>query len=254
MDNRPIGVMDSGAGGLTVAAVLRRLYPEESIVYYGDSARNPYGERSREEIVRFAGEVRDRLIGYGVKAIVIACNTITFNVPPEFYQSSVPVTGMSLDFSSLPEVRKAAVFATPASIATHSHRRGIEKVLPEAEITEVPCDGLAHAIETCASREEIRTLIAGLIQSYHAEGAEAAVFGCTHYPLVRDVFEELMPHTFFLDPAEKTVEAAMKELKARNQLADKGSGDRFYFSAQPELAEKLVEQALGKALPVTLPE
>lgn len=254
MNNRPIGIMDSGAGGLTVASVLRRLYPEETILYYGDSARNPYGEKTPEEIRRFAEEVRDYLIGQGVKAVIIACNTITFNVKPSFYDAEVPVTGMSLDFSGLPDVKKIAVFATPASIATHSHKGGVEKARPGADVIEVPCDGLAHAIETCAGREEIRALIASLIAKYHAEGAEAAVFGCTHYPLVRDIFEELLPETFFLDPAEKTVETAMERLKAAGALSEKRGEDHFYFSAQPELAEKLVRQAFGTPMPVTLPE
>lgn len=251
MDNRPIGVMDSGAGGLTVATVLRRLYPEESIVYFGDSARNPYGERPREEIIRFAGDVKDFLIGKGVKGIIIACNTITFNVPRSFYEASIPVTGMSLDFSDLPPVRKVAVFATPASIGTHSHRKGVEKVLPAAEIAEVPCDGLAHAIETLAPKGEIESLIRRLAETYGALGAEAAVFGCTHYPLVRDLFEKVMPHTYFLDPAEKTVETAMAKFRP-DERAGKREADIFYFSAQPEMAEKLVAEAFGKKLPVKL--
>lgn len=251
MDNRPIGVMDSGAGGLTVATVLRRLYPEESIVYFGDSARNPYGERPKEEIIRFAGEVKDFLISKGVKGIIIACNTITFNVPPSFYEAAVPVTGMSLDFSGLPKVKKAAVFATPASIATHSHKKGVEKVLPAAEIAEVPCDGLAHAIETLAPKSEIEALIRKLAETYGALDAEAAVFGCTHYPLVRDLFEKVMPHTRFLDPAEKTVETAMAKFGPGDRAGKRGE-DVFYFSAQPEMAEKLVAEAFGKKLSVKL--
>lgn len=254
MNNSPIGVMDSGAGGLTVASVLRRLYPEETILYYGDSARNPYGERTPEEIRRFAEEVRDYLIGKGVKAVIIACNTITFNVKPSFYEAKVPVTGMSLDFSALPDVKKIAVFATPASIATHSHKGGVVKARPHAEVIEVPCDGLAHAIETMAPAEKVRALIASLIEKYHVEEAEAAVFGCTHYPLVRDIFEELMPHTDFLDPAEKTVEQAMARLRAAGALSEKRGTDHFYFSAQPELAEKLAGKAMGTAVSVTLPD
>lgn len=98
MDDRSIGVMDSGAGGFTVARAIRRLAPLENIVYFGDSRRNPYGERPREEIVRFAGEIRDFLLARQVKAVVIACNTITFNVPPSFFEAPVPVIGMSTDF------------------------------------------------------------------------------------------------------------------------------------------------------------
>lgn len=249
MNNRPIGVMDSGAGGLTVAAVLRRLYPEESIVYFGDSARNPYGERTREEIAAFAEEIKNFLISKNVKAVIAACNTITFNTPASFYEGPVPVIGMSLDFSALPKVRKAAVFATPASIASHAHRKGILASLPEAEIAEVPCDGLAHAIETCAGAEEIEALVRSLAERHGALDAEAAVFGCTHYPLARKIFEKVMPGTFFLDPAEKTVETAMKELAASDALAERRGEDHFYFSAGKETAELLLLQAFGTPIP-----
>lgn len=238
-------MMDSGAGGLTVATVLRRMYPKESIVYFGDSARNPYGERSREEIIRFAGEIKDFLIQKGVKGIIIACNTITFNVPSSFYEGPVPVTGMSLDYSRFPKVRKAAVFATPASIKTHAHKGGLLKGIPHAEITEVPCDGLAHAIETCAPQAQIEALIQKLAGTYGALDAEAAVFGCTHYPLVRDLFEKVMPHTTFFDPAEPTVETAMEKF-SKADLADERGEDHFYFSADPDMAETLVEKAMGK--------
>lgn len=249
MDNRPIGIMDSGVGGLTVASVLRRRWPEETICYIGDSLRNPYGERAPEEIARFAGEMKDFLLGRGVKAVLVGCNTITFNTPASFYEGPVPVIGMSADFSSLPKTAKAAVFATPASIACHSHRRGLAQALPEAEIVEVPCDGLANAIETGAPEETIRRLIARCIRTYHAEGAGAAVLGCTHYPLVRRLFEELMPGTVFFDPAERTVEDAMARLAAEDALADARGEDAFFFTAGTDEAAALMEKVFGKHMP-----
>ena len=250
MDNRPIGIMDSGVGGLTVAAALRRVRPEESILYIGDSRRNPYGKRTPEEITRFAEEMKAFLIGKGVKAILVACNTITFNTPRSFYEGPVPVTGMSTDFSSLPKVKKAAVFATPASIASHSHRRGLEAAQPGAAIAEVPCDGLAHAIETGAPEAEIREILQGCIRRYGAEDAGAAVLGCTHYPLVRPLFEELMPETVFCDPAEQTVAETLRRLEADDALAESCGDDVFYFTAAAEEAAALTEKVFGKTMPV----
>lgn len=250
MNNHPVGVMDSGVGGLTVASVLRRLYPEETIVYVGDSARNPYGERSPEDIAHFAEEMKAFLIGKGVKAVIVACNTITFNTPPSFYEGPVPIIGMSADFSALPKARKVAVFATPASIASHSHAKGIARALPEAEICEVPCDGLANAIETGASKPEIRALIARCIAAYHAEDADAAVLGCTHYPLERDLFEAILPHTAFLDPAERTVKDAAAALEKADALADRRGEDAFYFTAAVGGGARLVREVFGKPMPV----
>ena len=91
MDNRPIGIMDSGIGGLTVARVLHETYPEEGIVFLGDTKRNPYGERSRDDIVRFSFAIKDFLKEHQVKMILIACNTISFNVPPAFFEEDIPV-------------------------------------------------------------------------------------------------------------------------------------------------------------------
>ena len=246
MDNRPIGVMDSGAGGLTVARVLAARYPKESILYFGDSARNPYGERTKKEIIEFAGQIKHFLLEKDVKAVVLACNTITFNVPASFYEEKVPVIGMSLDFSALPQVETAAVFATPASIATHAHKGGLLKVMPDAKIVEVPCDGLANAIERLAPHDEIRELLQNLIEKYGAWDAKAAVFGCTHYPLIIDIFKELLPDTRFLDPAEVTAEKAMAVLKERDALAESHGKDVFYFSGETEPAARIIEAAMGE--------
>ena len=246
MDRRPIGVMDSGAGGLTVARVFAARYPAENILYFGDSARNPYGERTQEEIIEFAGQIKKFLLSHDVKAVVLACNTITFNVPASFYEEAVPVVGMSLDFSALPAVSRVAVFATPASIATHAHKKGVLSALPKACVIEVPCEGLANAIERMAPQEEIRNILAGLIEKYGAGDAEAAVFGCTHYPLIVDCFRKLLSNTFFLDPAEVTAEKTMEILKSRDALSDRHEKDVFYFSGETEAASRLVAVAMGK--------
>ena len=97
MDNRPIGIMDSGIGGLTVARVLHEKYRKERIVFIGDTARNPYGERTAEEIEAFAGEMKEFLLAKNVKMILIACNTISFNVSKAYYDAAVPIVGMSSD-------------------------------------------------------------------------------------------------------------------------------------------------------------
>ena len=96
--------------------------------------------------------------------------------------------------------------------------------------------------------------MAAAIEKFGASGAEAAVFGCTHYPLVRDVFEELMPETYFLDPAEKTAEDAMAALRAADAESGARRGDVFYFSSERENAEKLAEKVFGEAVPVRLAE
>lgn len=127
MDNRPIGIMDSGIGGLTVARVLHETYPEEGIVFLGDTKRNPYGERSRDDIVRFSFAIKDFLKEHQVKMILIACNTISFNVPPAFFEEDIPVIKMSMEVKLPEDAKHFAVFATPATIATHAHKAYFQK-------------------------------------------------------------------------------------------------------------------------------
>lgn len=127
MDNRAVGVMDSGVGGLTVARVLAEKYPKEGIVFLGDTARNPYGERPVEEIVRFSEAIKDFLLKKDVKMILVACNTISFNVPPSFLEGDVPVIKMSMNVALPEDAEKIAVFATPATISAHSHKSILQR-------------------------------------------------------------------------------------------------------------------------------
>ncbi len=244
MDNRPIGVMDSGAGGLTVVRALKSQFPNETVIYFGDSARNPYGERPRGEIFALATEGKRFLLSQNVKAVIVACNTITFNVPRSFYEEEVPVVGMSLDFSALPPVSTVAVFATPASISTHRHREGVLRSLPFARVAEVPCAGLAGAIEKGAPKGKIESLVRDFSERYGAATAGAVIFGCTHYPLVEDVFSKVFPGAFLLDPAARTVNRAMKVLAEKDALSQKPGEDVYYFTGEGAAAKRLLS-ALG---------
>ncbi|WP_440232506.1 glutamate racemase [Dialister succinatiphilus] len=247
MDNRPIGIMDSGVGGLTVARVLHEKYPKESIIFLGDSLRNPYGERTRDEIARFAGEIKDFLIKKDVKMIIIACNTISFNVYPSFLEGPVPVVKMSLDIT-LPEgTKKAGIFATPASIRTHAHKKYVEKKFPEVEWVEVPCDGVAAAIEQGKDENFISALVQKAAKEYHALGIDAGYWACTHYPLAPSAFARVFPKVPFIDPALPTVEEGMAILQREDRLAEGKGRDEFYFTDGLAHAEPLVKRLFGPA-------
>lgn len=249
MDNRPIGVMDSGVGGLTVAKVLHERYPDEGIVFLGDSKRNPYGERSREEIGRFAGEIKEFLLSKNVKMIIIACNTISFNVPPSFTEGLVPVVKMSLDIDLPGETKKLGIFATPASIRTHAHKNYLEKKFPHVELVEVPCDGVAAAIEQGKEENFISSLVLEAAKEYHALGIDAGYWACTHYPLAPEAFRKALPGVPFIDPALPTVEKGMDILKASDALAGEKGTSHFYFTDELTHAAPLVQRLFG---PVTV--
>ena len=245
MDNRPIGVMDSGIGGLTVARVLHEAYPKESIVFLGDSARNPYGERSAEEIRHFAEGIKQFLISQHVKMILIACNTISFNVLPDFFDSEVPIVKMSMDVTIPETAKEVGVFATPATISTHVHKTYLEKKYPHIHVVEIPCDGLAAAIEQSEEENIISGLVEKAAKEYHALGIDTALWSCTHYPLVKDVFQKVLPKVHFLDPAYPTVEAGMDILRREDGLGEEKGQDVFYFTDSLDHAAPVVHRIFG---------
>lgn len=233
MNSARIGVMDSGVGGLTVLRALREVLPTADLLYLGDTARNPYGSRSAAEIVSFSAELAAWLIERGAERIVIACNTITFTARNELRtRFAVPLLGMQV-----PDVpaRRVGVLATPVTIACHAHRAQLAAA--GAAVTEVACEGLAAAIERGDTAETER-----LVMRYAAElkGCEAALFGCTHYPLVRELWEQAAPNCRFIDPAAATAALAAED------SSEGGTGrTEIYFTGQyiPALAARLFPEA-----------
>lgn len=245
MNNRPIGIMDSGVGGLTVAKALHDMYPKESIVFIGDSRRNPYGERTRDEIADFGEELKSFLLKQDVKMVIVGCNTISFNVRDNFTEGPVPVVKMSLDILFPEGVKNVGIFATPASIATHAHYNYLSKKFPGIHFTEVPCDGVAAAIEQKEEENLISSLVLQAVKEYHACDIDVGYWACTHYPLVPEAFEKALPRVPFIDPARPTVEKAMEILKAWDAMADKAGESRFYFTDCLENAAPLVKSLFG---------
>lgn len=245
MNNRAIGIMDSGIGGLTVAKALHEKYPRESIVFIGDTARNPYGSRTNEEIISFSEEMKAFLYKKQVKMVLVACNTISFTVPESYYEGDIPVVGMSFAVSPPKNREKLAILATPATIHTHHHKRVIEERWPRWDMIEVPLPDLAHAIEVGEKREVLRNIATKEISAYGALDADVALLACTHYPLMTDILQDIMPHTKLIDPAEETVKEAMKQLEEKNQLADVSSPHEFFFTGGIETSRPLVKQLFG---------
>ena len=246
MDNRPIGIMDSGVGGLTVACVLKEKYPNEKFIFIGDTARNPYGNKSPEEVTFFAEEMKAFLAGKQVKMIIAACNTITFSVPPSFFEGKIPVIGMSLDFPELESVNHLAVIGTPMTIRSHRHRDRLKKDFPLMNVTEIPIDGLAYAIEMGKEESFIYGVINESVQKAGAESVDAAVLACTHYPLVAGVFRDILPNTLLIDPAERTVKKAMSILADQNGQSEEAGPCLFFFTESTLRAEILVKKMFGR--------
>lgn len=217
---QPIGIFDSGVGGLTVVRFLFTNLPEERIIYFGDTAHVPYGSRTPEEIIAFGDEIVSFLMQFGVKAVVAACNTSSSVSLPYLQEKfSVPILGV-LE----PGVRAAlkvtrnkrvGVIATTATVNSGAYPRAFRRQDPEVEVFAQACPLFvpiveAGKMETPEAWEAVRKYLAPLKEA----GIDTLVFGCTHYPFLAPVIRDVLgPDVKLVDPAEETVKELAVLLK-----------------------------------------
>lgn len=187
----PIGVFDSGIGGLTVVAELRRALPAEKILYLGDTARVPYGGKSAETVTRYSREISDLLVAEGAKLIVVACNTASaLAVPTLVPDYSIPIIGV-LEPGAAAAVRatrsgKIGIIGTRATIGSGAYRRAITAINPDIFVTTTACPLLVPLIEEGLFDDSVTdNLLHRYLDPMLADGIDTLVLGCTHYPLLK---------------------------------------------------------------------
>ncbi|MDD5350598.1 MAG: glutamate racemase [Chthoniobacteraceae bacterium] len=217
---RPIGVFDSGIGGLTVTAELRRLLPHETIFYIGDTARVPYGGKSPATIERYSLEISDMLLTAGAKMIVVACNTASALAVPKLEETlPVPVTGVILPGAraAVATTRngRVGVIGTRGTIRSGAYERAIHALAPEVRVVSQACPMLVPAIEEGWLEDGITDgIIARYLENLAGSGIDTLVLGCTHYPLVKAALAR------FLGPGIRLVDSAENCAIAVRELLD----------------------------------
>jgi glutamate racemase len=188
----PIGVFDSGIGGLTVVAQLRRALPNERILYVGDTARVPYGGKSAETVTRYSREISDLLVEEGAKLIVAACNTASALAVPALADAyEIPMIGV-LEPGAEAAVKatrsgKIGVIGTRATVASEAYSRAIAELNPEFSVTATACPLLVPLIEEGLFQDPITDLtLRRYLDPMLTSGIDTLVLGCTHYPLLKD--------------------------------------------------------------------
>lgn len=243
MDERPIGVFDSGIGGLTVLKEIMELLPGEDIVYFGDTARIPYGTRSKETVIKYFFQSVKFLLTKDIKAIVIACNTASALAMEEAQEAfEIPILGV------IEPGAKAAVSATKNSIIgvigtegtinSQAYQRKIRKLLPSAEIVGIPCPLFVPIVEEGWESTDVAYLTAKkYLLELKEHNIDSLVLGCTHYPALRYTINKVLGDGVTLvNPAYETARAARIMLKEKNLLSNKVEGGKceFYVSDDPE--------------------
>ena len=255
---QPIGIFDSGLGGLTVVRAIRRRLPAESVVYFGDTARVPYGIKSGETVARFAAEDCEFLCRYQPKFIVVACNTASAAALPllsrRFRQ---PMLGViepgARAVQAVWNGRPIGVIATEATISSGAYRRAILRRLPTAELVEKACPLLVPLVEE--GRDDADPIVQAVLAEYLKPLIEAkvgaVVLGCTHYPLLKDTIAAIMGHDVALvDSAETVAEEVAYCLTNYHLLETAGVGDsRFFVSDNPERFQTVGRRFLAKEIP-----
>jgi len=254
----PIGIFDSGVGGLTVLRELYRQLPNESILYFADTARLPYGTRSNDEIVQFTYQILAWMVQQGVKMIVMACNTSEAlaleTMHPQF---NLPIIKLiqSSACAAVHQGRRIGVIATPATAASNAYRRTIQAIEPTAQVWQVGCPELVPLIEQNRINDPYTSEITGYYLSYLLQKQiDTLVYGCTHYPHIAPIVRSLLPASVHLvDPAVHVVTAAAQELDLLGLSSSKAPmPTRFCVSGSPQQFAQSSVQWLGY-MPVVEP-
>ncbi len=246
-----IGIFDSGVGGLTVLRELYRQLPKESILYFGDTARLPYGDRSPQEILQFVREILVWMAAENVKMVIMACNTssaLALDIVREEF--NFPILGVILPGAraAVRHGKRIGVISTPATAASNAYRNAIQEVDPTAQVWQVGCPKFVPLIEQNRiydpyTKEVARQYLQPLLE----QNIDTLVYGCTHYRHLKPVFQEILPATVkLIDPASYVVKAAQKELEILG-LTNNGLTlpTRFGVSGCPETFTQLSQQWLG---------
>ncbi len=235
-DNRPIGVFDSGLGGLTAVREILTLLPGEDIVYLGDTGRVPYGTRSTETIVKYTEQAFAFLVSQNVKRIIVACGTVSAVALGRAKLPPVPVTGV-VDVAAEAAAAKTqngriGVLGTPATIASGAYERRIAALLPSAETVSVACPLFVPLVEAgrfSRGDKVVELVAAEYLEPLQKAGVDTVILGCTHYPLLSDVIGALMGGGVTLvNPGAEAVQHVARE-QAREGAADRAAGSVKYF-------------------------
>ena len=253
--SNPIGVFDSGLGGISVWQALYDALPHESLIYLGDGKRCPYGSRSREEVMQFTEEAVERLLAEGCKMIVVACNTATAVAIKHLRERYPTIPFVGLEPAVKPAVLTTktgiiGVLATERSLQGDHFRKAEEKYGSEVQILKAVGEGFVEAVErneehTADTEALVRKMVLPLVEA----GADKIVLGCTHYPFLRDVIERIVGEGVeVIDSSEAVARRVVTLLDENGMRAEEDAVPTYKFLtfADDEYRERLFNKAFNR--------
>ena len=259
MDMRPIGVFDSGLGGLTAVHSLWKILPEENLIYFGDTARVPYGGRSKETILKYARQDVRFLRSFDLKAILIACGTVTTTSLDTLQtENDLPIVGVVEPTCRrallVTKTKKVGMIATLASVRSGAYEATLRRLDPTVEVICKPCPLFVPLVENGRFRRGdvvIETVAREYLEPLKETGIDTLILGCTHYPLLTDIIGEIMgPEETLVSAGEESAFELKRLLKASGLRADESrQGEpEFYVSDRAEDFEKIASVFLQEDL------
>ena len=240
-DNRPIAFFDSGVGGLTVFAKVKKLLPNENYLYFGDTKNMPYGEKSEKQLIEFADRIFKFFEKQNAKAVVMACNTtsaITYEKLKDNYNFKIYpiIQTVCSTLAGLDGVKSLGVIATPATINSHAYSKGIAKYNKDMKVYELAAPNWVriveeHRIHQPQSIEQIKEILEVMKEN----NPDKIVLACTHYPYLLDVLKKFLPEDKYIDPAIFFAQSIKNDLEKNNLLGKEPTYERFYVSSDPEI-------------------
>lgn len=250
MDNRPIGIFDSGVGGLTVVKAVMEILKNESIIYFGDTARVPYGSKSKETVTKFSAQIIRFLQTQDVKAIIIACNTVNSNCIEEL-RALFP--GLPIEGVVEPGVRmalketqnnKVGIIGTEATIASGKYPYLLKEQRPEMEVYDKACPLFVPLVEEGWANHKItKEVIEEYLLPLAKEDIDTLILGCTHYPMLTDKIGDVVGDQIkLINPATEAAFSIKRLLKAEGkQSMQQVATYKFYVSDHPSRMQKMAQ-------------
>jgi len=253
MIRKPIGMLDSGVGGLTVLKAVKERLPHESFVYIGDTLRNPYGNKEEKDIITYTLELADFLVSQGVKMIVIACNTATAQALKEVSQRvSVPVIGVIVPGSEaaakLSQTKKVGVLATRSTVDSGFYEKTIKSFDSDISIESLACPQFVDLVEQNDYRSEnAKKVVAETLEPFKTATMDTLILGCTHFPLLAPFIQEVMGEDVTLiDSGALTSQAIERVLEEEQTRAEAGGNPsvQLYTTGSKDAFKKIAKDWL----------
>lgn len=238
--NSSIAFFDSGIGGLTVLNKVKKILPNESYIYYGDTLHMPYGEKSKAELLEYSDKIFKFFESKGCKAVVMACNTtssvIYEDVICKYNFKLYPIVQSVAEILAKSGVNKLGIFATRATIESKAYQREIQKYSPDIKVFGQFCPQWVHFVEeNSMNLEENSKIIKSDLDKMLKNNPEKIVLGCTHYPFLLDILSKFAPAEMFIDPAESFAHFIKDDLSKDGLLSTTNeSSEEFYVSSNPQ--------------------